>query len=72
MTGFSVISFYLFIEICSGKSTQWKGMKNDLYPHKPEKWKNCEMGAYSFSSLSLKAGMSKDFVDVRRKAAHSH
>ena len=29
-------------------------------------------GAYSFSSLSLKAGMSKDFVDVIRKAAHSH
>ena len=43
MTGFSVISFYLFIEICNGKSTQWEGMKNDLYPQEPEKWKNCEM-----------------------------
>lgn len=43
MTGFSVISFYLFIEICNGKSTLWEGMKNDLYPQEPEKWKNCEM-----------------------------
>ena len=37
MTGFSVISFYLFIEFCNGKSTQWEGMKNDLYPQEPEK-----------------------------------
>lgn len=49
VTGFSVISFYLFIEICNSKSTQWEGMKNDFYPQEPEKWKNCEMGPTGFN-----------------------